>query len=265
MSVPAKRPQTAKAEVCATFLAPAGEGVQMNRTIAVLGGTGPLGSGLALRWVRAGETVIIGSRDAQRAQTCASQILERIRSAAPLFKTEHTCPLTGADNASAVAAAEVVVLAVPFEGHASLLKKLKLAFKPNTVLIDATVPLATSVGGRATRTLGVWQGSAAQQAAELAPQGVAVVAAFQNLSAELLGGDGAMDCDVIVCGDDLSAREVAAELAEKIPGVRALDGGNLENARILEHITALLITLNIKHRVHTAGLRITGLPIAKRE
>jgi 8-hydroxy-5-deazaflavin:NADPH oxidoreductase len=237
----------------------------MSRKIAILGGTGPLGSGLALRWVRAGETVTIGSRDAQRAQTCADQILERIRSAASLFKPEHPYPLTGADNASAVAAADVVVLAVPFEGHASLLKKLKPVFKPNTVLIDATVPLAASVGGRATRTLGLWQGSAAQQTAELAPQGVAVVAAFQNLSAELLGGDAAMDCDVIVCADDPAARKVAAELAEKIPGVRAIDGGNLENARVLEHITALLITLNIKHRVHTAGVRITGLPTAKAE
>ena len=234
----------------------------MNRKIAILGGTGPLGSGLALRWVRAGETVIIGSRDAERAQTCAGEILERIRSTAPLFKLESPYPLTGTDNASAVAAADVVVLAVPFEGHASLLKKLKPVFKSSTVLIDATVPLAASVGGRATRTLGLWQGSAAQQAAELAPQGVAVAAAFQNLSAELLGGGAAMDCDVIVCSDDPGARKVAAELAEKIPGVRAIDGGNLENARVLEHITALLITLNIKHRVHSAGLRITGLPIA---
>src|SRR5262249_688790 len=115
------------------------------------------------------------------------------------------------------------------------------------------------------RTLGIWQGSAAQQAAELAPQGVAVVAAFQNLSAELLGGDAAMDCDVIVCAGDPEARQLAAELGQRIAGVRATVGGNVENARILEHITALLITLNIKHRVHTAGLRITGLPIAKPE
>ena len=235
----------------------------MNRKIAILGGTGPLGSGLALRWVRAGETVIIGSRDAERAQTCAGEILERIRSTTPLFKLESPYPLIGTDNASAVAAADVVVLAVPFEGHASLLKKLKPVFKSSTVLVDATVPLAASVGGRATRTLGLWQGSAAQQAAELAPQGVAVAAAFQNLSAELLGGGAAVDCDVIVCSDDPGARKVAAELAEKIPGVRAIDGGNLENARVLEHITALLITLNIKHRVHSAGLRITGLPIAQ--
>src|SRR6516162_9607268 len=206
----------------------------MSRKIAILGGTGPLGSGLALRWVRAGETVIIGSRDAERAQTCAGQILERVRSAAPLLKLEHPYPLTGADNASAVGVADVVILAVPFEGHASLLKKLKPVFKTNTILIDATVPLAASIGGRATRTLGVWQGSAAQQAAELAPQGVAVVAAFHSLSAELLGRDGPVDCDVIVCSDDKPAAKTVRALARKIPGVRALDGGKLENARIVE-------------------------------
>lgn len=232
----------------------------MSRTIAIVGGTGPLGSGLALRWARAGERIIIGSRDAQRARIGAGQIREKIRAATPLFNLDDPSQVSGADNASAVAAAEVAVLAVPFEGHALLLKQLKPAFKPNTILIDATVPLATSVGGRPTRTVGVWQGSAAQQAAELAPEGVAVAAAFQNLSADALGGDGAMDCDVIICSDDARARQLAAELAEKIPGVRAINGGNLENARVLEHITALLITLNIKHRVHAAGLRITGLP-----
>ena len=231
-----------------------------HRTIAIPGGTGPLGSGLAWRWARAGETVIIGSRDAQRAQTSALQISERIRAANPLFTLEDLNQITGVDNASAVATADVVVMAVPFEGHASLLKQLKPAFKPNTVLIDVTVPLATSVGGRATRTLGVWQGSAAQQAAELAPEDVAVAAAFQNLSAEALGGEGAIDCDVIICTDHPRARKVAAELAEKIPGVRPINGGNLENARILEHITALLIGLNIRHHVRGAGLRITGLP-----
>jgi 8-hydroxy-5-deazaflavin:NADPH oxidoreductase len=122
------------------------------------------------------------------------------------------------------------------------------------------VPLAASVGGRATRTLAIWQGSAAQQSAELVPAGVRVAAAFQNLSAESLNGTGPVDCDVIVCTDDARAREVASELAEKIPGVRALNGGALENARVLEQITALLITLNIKYRVRAAGIRVTGLP-----
>lgn len=220
--------------------------------VAIVGGTGPLGLGLALRWTRAGESIIIGSRDRQRAQQCAAKVAEKVGASARV---------QGLENVAALAEAEVVVLTVPFEGHATLLKQLKPALKPGTILIDATVPLAASVGGRATRTLGVWQGSAAQQAAELVPEGVAVAAAFQTLSAELLNGDKPVDCDVIVCTDDARARQVASELAEKISGVRAINGGNLENARILEQITALLITLNIKHRVQAAGLRITGLPV----
>lgn len=223
----------------------------MSRTIAIVGGTGPAGSGLALRWVRAGETVIIGSRDSERAQKAAAKIAERVGAGARV---------SGAENPAAVAAADVVVFTVPFAGHAALLKQLKPAFKQGNVLIDATVPLAAVVGGRATHTLGVWQGSAAQQAAELVPKGVVVAAAFQNLSAHLLAGEGAVECDVIICTDDERARQVASELAEKIPGVRAVNGGNLENARIVEQITALLITLNLKHGVRHAGLRITGLP-----
>ncbi len=224
----------------------------MSRAIAIVGGTGPEGSGLALRWARAGETVIIGSRDLQRAQGAAAKIAEKVGS---------KVQVRGLENPAAVAAAEIVVLTVPFTGQATLLKQLKPAFRPGAILIDTTVPLAASIGGRATRSLGVWQGSAAQQAAELVPKGVAVAAAFQNLSAELLDAEEPVDCDVIVCSDDDRARQVASELAEKIPGVRALNGGSLENARIVEQLTALLITLNLKYGVHKAGVRITGLPI----
>jgi NADPH-dependent F420 reductase len=163
------------------------------------------------------------------------------------------------ENSAACAATDLLILTVPFEGQATLLKQLKPAICPGTILIDATVPLAAGVGGRASRTLGVWQGSAAQQAAELVPKGVSVVAAFHNVSAELLNGDAPLDCDVIVCSDDPNAAQVARELAAKIPGVRAIDGGKLENARIVEQITALLIGLNIRHKGH-AGIRITGLP-----
>ena len=140
-----------------------------------------------------------------------------------------------------------------------MLKHIKQAIRPGNIVIDATVPLAASVGGRATRTLGVWQGSAAQETAELVPKGVAVVAAFQNVSAELLNADGPVDCDVIVCSDDAGASQIVQALAAKIPGMRAIDGGKLENARILEQITALLIGLSIRHKGH-AGIRITGLP-----
>jgi NADPH-dependent F420 reductase len=221
-----------------------------SRPIAILGGTGPAGMGLALRWARAGETVIIGSRDATRAQKTAEEIKE---------KAGDHAAVTGMENSTACAAANLLVLTVPFEGQATLLKQLKPAIRPGSILIDATVALAAGVGGRASRTIGVWQGSAAQQAAELVPKGVSVAAAFHNLSAELLNGDADIDCDVIVCSDDPNASQLARTLAAKIPGVRAIDGGKLENARILEQITALLIGLNIRHKGH-GGIRITGLP-----
>ena len=220
------------------------------RPIAIIGGTGPAGMGLALRWARAGETVIIGSREADRARRAASAVQQRI---GPHAK------VSGMENSAACAAADILMLTVPFEGQASILKKLKSAMTDGSILIDATVPLAASVGGRASRTLGVWQGSAAQQAAELVPDEVSVVAAFHSLSADLMGGDAAIDCDVIVCSDDPDAAQLTRELAAKIPGVRAIDGGKLENARIVEQVTALLIGLNFRHKA-LSGIRITGLP-----
>ena len=220
--------------------------------IAIVGGTGPEGSGLAIRWARAGESVIIGSRDAERARAAAAQIAEK---AGALASVE------GADNVTAVKMCDVVVVTVPFAGQADLLKELKPSFRTGTVLIDATVPLATAVGGRPTRVLGVWQGSAAEQAQEVVGKNVVVAAAFHSLSSTVLAGEDDVDCDVIVCSDDDRARQVASELAAKIPGVRAIDGGKLENARIVEAMTALLITLNIRHKVHGAGWRVTGLGI----
>jgi NADPH-dependent F420 reductase len=220
------------------------------RPLAVIGGTGPAGMGLALRWARAGETIIIGSREEKRAQQAAASIQQRIGEQAKI---------SGMENSAACAAADILMLTVPFEGQASLLKKLKSAITAGSILIDATVPLAIGVGGRASRTLGVWQGSAAQQAAEIVSHEVSVVAAFHNVSADLLGTDTPLDCDVVVCGDDPDAVQLTRELAAKIPGVRAIDGGKLENARIVEQITALLVGMNIRHKAR-AGIRITGLP-----
>ena len=224
----------------------------MSRPIAVIGGTGPAGSGLALRWARAGETVIIGSRDAARAQQTAESIRHRAGT---------NVQVSGMENSAACAVSDLLVLTVPFDGQAALLKQLKPAIRPGSILIDATVPLAASVGGRASRTLGVWQGSAAQQTAEIVAKNVSVVAAFQNVSADVLNSElnEDIDCDVIVCSDDANATQAAMELAGKIPRVRAIDGGKLENARIVEQITALLIGLNIRHKGH-GGIRITGLP-----
>ena len=226
-------------------------------TIAIVGGTGPEGSGLALRWARAGEKVIIGSRNAERAAAAAALIHDHVNGGTGALA--RAVEIAGAENTTACAAADIVVLTVPFEAHAETLKQLKNSFRSGQILVDTTVPLAVSVGGRATRTLGVWQGSAAQQTAELVPEGVAVVAAFHNVSSELLKGKDPIDCDVIVCSDDKHAAKKIRELARKLPGVRAIDGGKLENARIVEQITALLIGLNIRHKGHS-GIRITGLP-----
>jgi NADPH-dependent F420 reductase len=222
----------------------------VSRSVAVIGGTGPLGTGLALRWARAHQPVIIGSRDAARAEQAAEAIRKRVGAAAQI---------SGMENSAACAASDLLMLTVPFAAQADLLKELKPAIRPGSILIDATVPLAASIGGRPTRTIGVWQGSAAQQTAEMVPKGVSVASAFHNISADLLNGDADIDCDVIVCSDDPNATQAAMELAVKITGVRALDGGKLENARIVEQITALLISLNIRHKGH-GGIRITGLP-----
>jgi NADPH-dependent F420 reductase len=243
-------------------------------TIAIVGGTGPEGSGLALHWARAGEKVILGSRSAERAMAAAASIAGRISGARGRVASDLPqggggsrtgvqaleADISGADNTVACAAADIVILTVPFDAHSDTLKHLKPSFRPGQILVDATVPLAASVGGKPTRTLGVWQGSAAQQAAELVPDGVVVVAAFHNVSAELLNIDQTIECDVIVCSDDKEAAKKIRNLARKIPGIRAIDGGKLENARIVEQITALLIGLNIRYKGHS-GIRITGLPL----
>jgi NADPH-dependent F420 reductase len=223
----------------------------MSRKIGILGGTGPEGSGLAYRWARAGEEIVIGSRDAQRAAEVAAQLRVRIGAGAKI---------EGVANIATAGQCDVVVLTVPFAGCAALLKQLKSVWKPGTVVIDTTVPLAAGVGGAPTRMIGVWQGSAAEQTRELLPAGVGLASAFHNLGAELLGQDGDVDCDILVCSDDERAKQIASELAAKIPGARAINGGKLENARIVESITALLIGINMRYKVHSAGIRFTGLP-----
>jgi 8-hydroxy-5-deazaflavin:NADPH oxidoreductase len=224
----------------------------MARKVAILGGTGAEGTGLAFRLAKAGEHILIGSRDAARAQETANLLRERIGT---------TAQIEGLDNPSAAAGCDVAILTVPFSGAAAMLKQLKTTWKPGTIVIDTTVPLAATVGGAPTRLLGVWQGSAAEQTSELLPAGVSMAAALQNLGAELLSGDGPVDCDVLVCGDDENAKQVAFDLVSKIPGARPLNGGKLENARIVESLTALLIGLNMRYKVHGAGIRFTGLPV----
>jgi len=218
--------------------------------VAIVGGTGALGFGLALRLGRAGVAVTIGSRDSARARAAADRARELVASG--VFR--------GAENALAVQGAEIVVLSVPFRSQAETVGGLADALAPGTLLIDATVPLATAVGGRPTRTIGVWQGSAAQQAQELVPDGVRVVSALHTVSAELLADlDHALDEDVLLCGDRRADKARASALLARIEGLRPVDCGRLEMARFLEQLTPLLISINVRHKVR-AGIRITGLP-----
>jgi 8-hydroxy-5-deazaflavin:NADPH oxidoreductase len=218
--------------------------------IPIIGGTGALGWGLAFRWALAGRPVVIGSRDADRAQEAA----DRISAAVPDAEVE------GLKNEEAAKQGPVVVLAVPFRAQSENLTNLKEALEPGQLLVDCTVPLAAAVSGKATRTLGVWQGSAAQQAQEMVPEGVTVIAAFHTVGApELADREVEMDEDVLICGERKADKAKVAELVEAIPGLHAVNAGPLEAARYVEQLTPLLIAINVRYKVH-AGIRITGLP-----
>ncbi len=162
-------------------------------------------------------------------------------------------------NQSAVEGCEIVILCVPFRNQSENLTNLKNALADGQLLVDATVPLAAAVSGRATRTLGVWQGSAAQQAREMAPAGVRVVSAFHTVSAAQLSDLGHdLDEDVLICGDEAADKEQLAGLVRAIDGLRPIDCGPLEMARIVEQLTPLIISINVRHKVR-AGIKITGL------
>jgi len=222
----------------------------MHPPVTIVGATGDLGFGLALRLAAAAVPVVIGSRDADR----AAQAAQRVRGAVP------DADVRGLANADAAAAADLVVLSVPFASQAPTLRSIRAALRPGTLLLDVTVPLATAVGGRPTRTLIVPQGSAAQQAQELAPDGVTVVAGLHTVAARHLQElDRQLDEDVLLCGDDGDAKARVAALLQRIPGLRPIDAGRLEAARIVEQLTALTIGINVRHKA-TAGIKLTGLP-----
>ena len=225
-------------------------------TVAVIGGTGALGFGLSLRWALAGIPVVIGSRSEERAREAAQRLRERASEAGAA-----TLDVEGLENEEAAKRATTVVLAVPFRVQSENLNNLRYALQPGTVLVDTTVPLAAAVGGRATRTLGVWQGSAAEQAQEMAPRGVTVVSALHTVSANLLSDPAKqIDEDVLIVGDDRKTKSDVGALVERIPGLRAVDCGELELARITEQLTALLISVNKRHKIKHSGIRLTGLP-----
>jgi NADPH-dependent F420 reductase len=219
-------------------------------TVPIIGGTGALGFQLALRLAAAGAPVAIGSRDPARAEEAA----RRAREAVPDAQVE------GLGNSAAAERGPIVILTVPFRAQSETLTNLKGALREGQVLVDTTVPLAAAVSGKATRLLGVPQGSAAQQAQEMVPGGVTVVSALHTVSATGLGG-GEVEEDVLVAGDDADAKRRVAELIAHIPGCRPVDCGRLEMSRYVEGITPLLISVNARHRTH-AGIRLTGLPEA---
>jgi 8-hydroxy-5-deazaflavin:NADPH oxidoreductase len=221
----------------------------LSEPVAIIGATGALGFGLAVRWGVAGVPVVIGSRDADRAVEAA----RRAQEAVPGGHFE------GFENAEAATKAEVVVLSVPFRNQSETLTNLKTVLQPHQLVVDATVPLAAAVSGRATRMLGVWQGSAAQQAQEMVPDGVRVVSALHTVSASSCSDlDHVLDEDVLVCGDHREDKERVMALIGRIDGLRCIDAGRLEMARITESLTALLISINVRHKTH-AGIKITGL------
>jgi NADPH-dependent F420 reductase len=226
--------------------------VPASEPIPIIGGTGALGAGLARRWASAGATIVLGSRSAERAEEAAA----RIRDAVP------GADVSGAQNEDAAGRAEIVFLTVPFRAQSENLNNLREALRPGQLLVDCTVPLAAAVSGKATRSLGVWQGSAGQQAQEMVPEGVTVVSALHTVGAPTLSDPGAeLGEDVLVCGDKKADKARVARLIELIPGLRAVNAGPLEMARIVEQLTPMLISINSRYKTH-AGIRLTGLPDA---
>lgn len=217
----------------------------------MIGGAGDEGFGLALRWAIAGHQVFVGSRSPDRAAAAAKTIAQ---------SAGRPTRVSGLSNENAVSQADVVVVTVPFAALIETLRTVKQTLRPGQVLVNVSVPLETAIGGRATRTLGTWAGSAGEVAASVVPKTVSVVTAFNNVSAELLKDPSkTVDCDVLVCSDDENAKKIVLDLVKSIAGARGFDAGGLENSRTVEQITALLVSLNIRYKVKSSGFRITGI------
>jgi hypothetical protein len=217
--------------------------------IAIVGGTGSEGRGLALRFAVTGAHAIIGSRDPARA----------VETAARLGQSHPGAALSGASNREAIALADVVVLAIPFGHLEATLVAERDAFKPGTLVIDVTVPVVFEAGK--PRFVEPADGSAAELVRRLLPAHVAVAGAFKTLPAALLEDvDVPLACDDFVCGDSKDTRDRAAALVGSIPTVRPVDAGPLDSARILERMTLLAIVLNRRYRSHGARFHVVGIP-----
>jgi NADPH-dependent F420 reductase len=214
--------------------------------VSILGGTGEQGPGMALRWAKAGLDVIIGSRQQEKASRVAAELNQELGQ--DLIK--------GMANPDAAAVAEVIALTVPFSAHRSTIESVK-EYLSGKIFIDVCVPLDENNPRKMHLPPA---GSATEEAQEILGESVKVVAAFQNVSAHALRHhEHPIDCDVLVCGNDKEARQTVLQLVEQM-GLHAVDAGLAYNARIVESLTALLIGLNIRYKVKSSGIRITGLP-----
>jgi 8-hydroxy-5-deazaflavin:NADPH oxidoreductase len=223
--------------------------MNMAEPIPIIGATGALGWGLAMRLASAGQPVVIGSRSHERADEASLRIREVVTDA----------DVEGLVNEDAAQRGPIVFLTVPFRAQSENLNNLREVLEPGQILVDCTVPTAAAVGGKATRTLGVWQGSAAQQAQEMVPDGVTVVATLHTVSAKPLADpDAELDEDILICGDRKADKARVARIIELVPGLRPVNAGSLEMARIVEQLTSLLISVNARYKAQ-AGIRVTGL------
>jgi NADPH-dependent F420 reductase len=219
--------------------------------VAILGGTGALGFGLAKRLAAAGVPVVIGSRDAGRAADAAKRLLEDVPDA----------DVSGLSNQDAVrAVGRLVVLAVPLSSQVDTLKSVTENWTEGQILLDTTVPLGPAVGGRPTQIIGLWAGSAAQQAAANVPAGVTVVSGLHTLDAASLADlSKGLNQSTLICGDRKVDKEFVAEILGRVEGLHIVDAGRLETSRLVEGITPILIGINIRYKTH-AGVSITGVP-----
>ena len=221
--------------------------MQTRPTLAIIGGTGALGTGLAMRWAGAGYAVVLGSRTREKAEDAARRI--EARNGAPAVR--------GLDNRSAASACDISLIAVPYASHDATLDEIREAVA-GKIVIDAVVPL---VPPKVSTVQLPPEGSAAQAAQQRLGESVRVVSAFHNVAAAKLAAGGPVECDVLVFGDDRNARETVIALADAA-GTRGIDGGALANSVVAEALTAVLIGINRRYKVPGAGIRITGIPDA---
>jgi 8-hydroxy-5-deazaflavin:NADPH oxidoreductase len=221
-------------------------------SVAIIGGTGDEGFGLALRLAMAGESVVIGSRAEDRGVAAAQK-------ATGMLGDRLTGTVEGTSNDRAAAGSEVVFVTVPYAGQAEIYKSIRDSLRPDAIVCDTTTPLATAVGRLAWQIVTPWEGSAVEQAKAILPKSVSMVAGFHTVSGHALQDlDHPLDGDVPLCGGEPEAKAAVGELVAKIPNLRWVDAGPLSMARIVERLTALLISVNRNYGITTAGVSLSG-------